>query len=262
MNLRRAKWCLVVGLSTMGLVACPPASQESDAGTDAFERVRRDVGPIDAFVELDALELDAFMRPPDAGPFDAGPIPQCEGLPVPGMICASDPECVEAGFARCALPTVVGVCPRCGFIMDECMVDDDCLPRDAGPMVEAMFPDANEDAAAEDAGPAEDAGARDAGMDGGRADVGPVPLVCVTYDRACACPRRVCEPRCTGPTCPDARCDRDGYVCPQNSVCAPTETVTDDHGCAPKRCVTNADCDCGWCAPGGLCANGAGTCVI
>ncbi len=255
MNRRRASWCVAIGLGSMMVSACPtPTMTEDDVGTDA--RIRRDIGPVDAFEPLDTPEIDAYMRPRDAGPFDAGPIPQCEGLPPPEMICATDSECNEAGFARCQIPTVVGECPRCGFIMDDCMVDEDCLPRDAGPELDAMFPDASEDA-----GPVDDAG-RDGGMDAGMADVGPVPLVCVTYDRGCACPRRVCEPRCIGPTCPTARCDTDGYVCPNNSVCMPTATVTDDHGCAPKRCTTNADCDCGWCAPGGLCANGAGTCVI
>ncbi len=260
MKRRSASWCVVAVWMSSVLAGCPNGS-DADAGTDAFERVRRDVGPLDAFIEQDTPEFDAYMRPRDAGPFDAGPIPQCEGVPLPAMNCASDMECVESGFARCQLPTIGSECGRCMGVMQECLVDDDCLPRDAGPMVDAMFPDANDDAAMDDAGPADDA-AIDAGMDAGRPDVGPVPLVCVTYDRACACPRRVCEPRCTGPTCPNARCDGDGYVCPRNSVCAPTEAVTDDHGCAPKRCTTNADCDCGWCAPGGLCANGAGTCVI
>lgn len=257
MNRQCASWCVFLTMASGVLAGCPGGNSE-DAGTDAFERIRRDGGTMDAFVEVDAP--DAFVRGLDA-PMDAGPIPQCEGVPAPEMPCATDDECATAGFARCAFPTIGGNCPRCTVVVEECLVDDDCLPRDAGPETDAHFPDANDDAAMEDVG-VEDAGPSDAGMDASRGDVGPVPLVCVTYDRACACPRRVCEPRCTGPTCPNARCDSDGYVCPRNSVCAPTEAVTDDHGCAPRRCTTTADCECGYCAPGGLCANGAGTCVI
>ena len=199
-----------------------------------FERVRRDGGPMDAFVEADAP--DAFVRGLDAGSMDAGPIPQCEGVPPPEMPCASNETCAAEGRGRCALP-IVGACPPCGALIRECVVDGDCVPG-------------------------EDSGPSDAGTDASPGDVGPVPLVCVTYDRGCTCERRVCEPRCTGPTCPNAQCDRDGYVCPRNSICAPSEAVTDDHGCAPRRCTTSDDCECGYCAPEGLCANGAGTCVI
>lgn len=261
MNRLWASCYVVVASISVVLVGCPAGNIE-DAGTDAFERIRRDGGPTDAFVEQDTP--DAFVRGLDAGPLDAGPISQCEGVPAPETPCAADQECTEAGFARCAFPTVSGLCPRCGAFTQECLVDDDCVPRDAGPEADATFPDANEDAAREDAGVEDSGPSSDAGMDAGRdaGDAGRVPLVCVTYQRACACPRRVCEPRCTGPTCPDAQCDRDGYVCPRNSVCAPTSGVVNDHGCAPRRCTTTADCECGYCSPGGLCANGAGTCVI
>jgi hypothetical protein len=76
---------------------------------------------------------------------------------------------------------------------------------------------------------------------------------CNLYEPQCACPRYVCEAEalqsCTA-----------GFECPDNSVCAPTESGADEHGCAPKPCTTTAECDCGFCTSFGLCADGVGTC--
>lgn len=83
---------------------------------------------------------------------------------------------------------------------------------------------------------------------------------CVTFEPQCACPRTICMPVCTGPSCPDASCESDGYTCPTNSTCSPTSQTADIHGCAPKTCTTDRECDCGWCS-NGFCAAGPGRCV-
>jgi hypothetical protein len=258
-----------IALSTAGiplagitLAGCPVDPVEPDADIDAFRR-RLDTGPpepdapgldaagLDA-AGLDAAGLDAYVLPFDAGPPDAGPIDQCEGVPVPTVPCQNDDDCRTAGMSRCILPIPnVDFCMPCMGLIDECMTDMDCFVRattDAGP-------EFSDDAAAlEDAGPpAPDAWVP---VDAGN----PADLVCNTYGASCVCPRRVCEIRCTGPTCPGASCETDGYVCPVNTTCSPSGAMADDHGCAPKACTTSADCDCGFCTPSGLCANGAGTC--
>lgn len=252
----------VVALCATFWAGCPETPSDPDAAIDAF-RVRLDTGPpepdapgldasgLDA-AGLDAAGLDAYVVPFDAGPRDAGPIDQCEGVPVPPMACANDDDCRTAGFSRCNLPIPgADTCGPCMGFLNECETDLDCFLRattDAGP---EFLDDA---AALEDAG----LGEPDAWVPVDAGD--PALLVCNTYGERCACPRRVCELRCTGPTCPGARCDTDGYVCPSNATCAPSAPMADDHGCAPKACTTTADCDCGFCAPSGYCANGAGTC--
>ncbi|MBX7192156.1 MAG: hypothetical protein K1X94_08870 [Sandaracinaceae bacterium] len=242
------------------LWGCPPTQDEPDADLDAA-RVRRDAPEIDAWLDptldadLDAVSPDAFTfdapgldapgvdavffdSPPDA------PIFQCEGVPVPAIPCSRDEECRAAGHTRCVLP-VPGLdsCTPCMMLHHECDTAADCVARattDAGPGPEM-------DDAGLDAGPPPDAG-------------DPALLECHTYGAHCACPTTVCELPCVGADCPGSRCDTDGYTCPHNSTCTPSDPRSDDHGCAPRPCTSTADCECGFCTPLGLCANGAGRC--
>jgi hypothetical protein len=266
-------WVAVAALvCASSWLGCP--ADPMDAPVDAF-RVRRDSGPLpDDAAGLDAAGLDAAgldaagpdarSGPVDAGSFDAGPVVQCEGVPAPPVPCTRDDDCAAAGLLRCNLPIPGVVCGPCMGLVNECLSDLDCFERatgDAGPefFVDAWFGDA---------GVIGEAGIPEAGLiEAGPVEVGPrvdagdpSRLVCNTYGARCACPRRVCEPRCTGPTCATARCDTDGYACPANMACLPSSPTADDHGCAARPCTTTADCDCGFCTPMGLCANGAGTC--
>ncbi len=244
----------------MALVpGCPPMAEEPDASRDAA-RMPRDAYMDDVYFDptVDAFGLDAnFPDAPGAdvlgvdapfvvidSPPDAGPIDQCEGVEPPPMPCTNDDECRARGFGRCDLPLpATDSCGPCMGLENECETDMDCIERAT---TDAGGPVLDEDAG-RDAGPVVDAG-------------DPADLVCNTYDATCACPRRVCEHRCTGPTCPDATCDTDGYVCPANSMCAPSDEMADNHGCVGRPCTTTADCDCGFCTRFGLCANGAGRC--
>ena len=239
---------------------CPPPAEEPDAARDAA-RTTRDAAVVfdDVYFDptVDAYGLDAVfpdavlvgvdapVPPPiDAGPRDAGPIDQCEGVAPPPMPCSADDECRSRGFTRCDLPLPgAESCAPCMGLEQECMTDMDCLVR---AMTDAGGPVLTDDA----------------GIDGGAPpDAGdPTQLVCNTYGATCACPRRVCELRCVGPTCPDARCDTDGYECPANSMCSPGAATADVHGCVGRTCTTTTDCECGFCTSFGLCANGAGRC--
>lgn len=251
--------CAAIVVSSLATVGCPPPVEEPDASRDAA-RLQRDAAeiPMDVYFDptVDAFGLDAvfpdahsvddaFVLRIDTGPDDAGPIDQCEGVEPPPMPCSSDDECRSRGFTRCELPIpAVDSCAPCMGLIDECMTDMDCRVRavtDAG-----GFPD-DADLDEPDAGPPPDAG-------------DPTTLVCNVYGATCACPRRVCELPCSGPTCPDARCDTDGYECPANSMCSPGSADADMHGCVARPCTTTADCECGFCTPLGLCANGAGRC--
>jgi hypothetical protein len=265
---------------------CPSLDLDPDADVDAA-RIRRDAASFDVFdPTLDAYRDDAFLDPrtdaylldtnldavipvsPDVGradaPFidaasDGGPVRGCLGTSTPPDPCTDDSECRARGLTRCNLAIhAISACPMpCFPVEAECAVDSDCAA--------AAAPDAGRDASAElDAGPVDAAVAEDSGAaedaDTARdafsptdARVSPARLACNVYQPQCACPRYTCEaerlPRCT-----------DGFVCPENSVCAPAERLADEHGCAPKACATSADCDCGFCTSLGLCADGVGTC--
>lgn len=262
------RWSLLIragGLALLSVTApavagCPTEMVDPDADIDAF-RVRRDAGPdtmedtaadtAEPIVMDDTGRLmgtDAYTF--DAGPVDAGPIPQCMGVtpPEPSMACRTSDDCTARGMANCIFAYPTGECSIFGMMLtDECMTDDDC---DAVGLTDALVIGPDDDAFFSD----EDAGTP-------RMDAGPPPdLQCVVRYRMCPWPERRCEPRCTGPTCPNARCDGDGYMCPTNAACEPSSPSADGHGCAPKSCVRNEDCDCGYCTPFGLCANGAGRC--
>jgi len=215
------KLARMLGLVVLGgalMAGCPETPPEPIIDAEV---VRRDAfsldadldADVDADVDASALGLDAFRLFTDGGPDDAGPIPQCEGVPPPAMPCSNDDECRTAGLSYCRLPIVGNTCGPCMGLLNECETDLDCVAlatTDAGA-------DLFEDAAFEDAG--DDAAVEDAGVPG--PDAGGVRDTCVTYGPSCACPRRVCEPRCVGAACPGSQCDTDGYVCPTNSVCSP-----------------------------------------
>lgn len=255
---RRRLWIALAGASVL-VSGCPAEPGDPDADGDA-SRVRRDAYADDAFVDptidayldpatdaylLDAVVIDAAIPPRDIGAVDAvhidaapdgGPIRGCEGVVTPPSPCTNDDECRERGMTRCVLEIHgQSVCPiPCLPVEVTCMTDVDC---------ETM-------ASSDDAGTTDDAGPpRDAGV-----------LVCNVYNPQCACPTYACEAPCSCAGCPTASCATDGYMCPDNADCTPGDLTADEHGCAPRRCVTSADCDCGFCTGLGLCANGAGTC--
>lgn len=250
----RDETVLVLGLAmgVAGLVPGCPSNEDPDAAVDAA-RTRRDAPEEDAYLDptIDAFVYrdDAYLDPstdaylldtsidavivtvPDVGRMDAphidaapdgGPVLGCMGTTMPAEPCTYDDECRERGFSRCNLPIhAVSLCPMPCFATEpQCAVNADCM-GDAGP------------------------------VDG--ADAGPFGPFCNVHEPQCACPRYVCEPE------PVARCT-EGFECPRNSVCAPSEARADEHGCAPRTCTTTADCDCGFCTSLGLCADGVGTC--
>ena len=245
-------------LGALGLSGCPSEPVEPDA-----YRMRPDAAAFDAFdPTLDAFRPDAFLDPrtdaylldvnvdavipvlPDSGrpdaPFidaapDGGPIVACEGTPMPAEPCVTNEDCAASPRRVCRLPIAGRVECRPGMtLIRECTTDLDCMTR-----------------AVADAG-------TDAGVE---LDAGPPPvLVCNTYGATCAWPQSLCEPVCEGPACPHAGCDTDGYVCPPNSACMPSDRMADDHGCVSRPCRTTADCECGFCTSLGLCASGMGTC--
>jgi len=252
----------LAGPTVAGLVlaGCPADPVEPDADMDAF-RMRRDSGPdtmedtaadtaepvvTEDTGRFEGTDAESF----DSGPVDAGPIPQCMGVapPEPSAACRTTDDCVARGMANCMLAYPTGACTIFGMgLVDECITDADC--------VELARTDARV------IGPDDDAFVSD--EDAGRPsmDAGPPPdLQCVVMNPMCPWPERRCLPRCTGPTCPNARCDGGGYMCPTNATCDPTSAAADGHGCAPRSCTTDMDCECGYCTPFGLCANGAGRC--
>lgn len=228
-------WAALVALA-LGAAGCPdgPEPEPVDAS-----RTRRDAYADDAYLDptidanLDAPAIDAFIPDLDVGRRDAphidaapdaGPVVGCTGVRPSMSPCTNDEECRARGLTRCNLPIhAVSACPQGCFPMgSDCRRDEDCESLDA--------------------------------------DAGSLVLVCHVYNPQCACPSYVCEPACSGPDCPTASCATDGYRCPENSVCTPSDALADEHGCAPKRCTSAADCDCGFCTMDGLCANGVGTC--
>ncbi len=231
---------------------CPTNGDDPDADIDA-ERVRRDAAEDDAFLDptldaygLDAAGLDAPIIRMDA-PMDAGPVPQCEGVPAPDpmVACRSNDDCFARGLSNCRFAYPTGECTIFGMMLvDQCMTDDDCIgfvPTDAA-IVDPLA----------DAGVADDAGP---GAGGGGTE-----YECNVYFRQCPWPERRCEPRCTGADCPNSSCRTDGYACPTNATCNPDSLQADGHGCVPISCRTDEDCECGYCTQFGLCANGAGRC--